>query len=478
MGRLWQIGVLSALLLGTVLRAASLGGEFWLDEIWSWDMSRQAGSFWGIFSLHHDNNHHLNTLWLMLCPDGASWTLYRLHSFIAGLVTIILAAVAGRRWGDADGVFAAFLTAGCCWLVLFSTEARGYSLAACFALAAFLALAKYLESGSHKALGLFWLSAIAGFLSHVTFVHAYFGFIAWTLRCAGKERTSALMQVRRLMIEHGVPGIFCVIFYLVSIRGMDGGGGPPARTSDVITRLVSMGLGGPPAGLEAAPWLIGAAVLFGLGIWLLSKQPGEEWVFFTATVVVSPGLFLIFRKQEFLFERYFLIPFVFFLVLSGHVLGAHQRWASERMTRSRNQGLIVILFFVVLAGDVWRVRLMIDAGRGQFQESLAWVIEHDPGAVVAITGDYDDRDSGHDFRVRKYVEFYARYLNDPHRVVYLSHDGLPAGEPSWLLIHRLEVQPVPDLVETDAVGNRYELAQSFPTRGLGTWGWFVYRRMR
>ena len=69
-------------------------------------------------------------------PDGASWTLYRLPSFVAGLAVIVLAALFAKGWGSADAVFAAFVTAGCYWLVLSSAEARGYALAVCFSLLA------------------------------------------------------------------------------------------------------------------------------------------------------------------------------------------------------------------------------------------------------------------------------------------------------------------------------------------------------
>src|ERR1700731_1425164 len=95
----WRMGVLAALLLGAILRLACLPAEFWLDEIWSYDLSRQAGSLLGIFTVKHDNNHHLNTLWLWLCPDGASWSLYRMHSLLAGLAGIVLAALFAKRWG-------------------------------------------------------------------------------------------------------------------------------------------------------------------------------------------------------------------------------------------------------------------------------------------------------------------------------------------------------------------------------------------
>ena len=119
---LWLVGVLAAVVLGADLRLACLPAEFWLDEIWSWELARSAHSLADLFSLRQDNNHHLNTLWLFLCPADASPVVYRLHSLTAGLASIILAAKTARRWGQADAVFAAFLTATGYWLVLSSAE--------------------------------------------------------------------------------------------------------------------------------------------------------------------------------------------------------------------------------------------------------------------------------------------------------------------------------------------------------------------
>jgi uncharacterized membrane protein len=471
----WRWSVLAALLLGAFVRLACLPAEFWLDEIWSFDLSRQAGSLLGVFTLRHDNNHYLNTLWLWLCPDGASWTLYRLPSFIAGLTSIVLAALFARRWAPADAVFAAFLTATCYWLVLSAAEARGYALAVCFALLALLALAKFLDGGSRRWLVGFWLSSIAGFLSHLTFIHAYLGFVAWTLRRRGKERRSTLDEFRSMFVFHGVPAVFVAGFYLVSIRGMDIGGGPPESVAAVLTRLVSMGQGGPASGIATLPWLVGAGLLLVAGLWLLSREPGEMVAFFAVAILGSPGLFLLGLAlrpgEQFLFERYFLIPFVFFLLLTAHVLGTCWSIAGQRSHVLLQRSLALVVFVAVLTGNLWHVRGFVQSGRGEFRQALHWLVEHDFDAVVTVSGD-------HDFRVRKYVEFYARYLNDPRSVRYLDKDELPPGGAGWLLVHREnERNPPAGIIEHDASGNSYRLMRAYLSQGRGCWGWFVYRRV-
>jgi hypothetical protein len=470
MARLWLLGVMAAVVLGAALRVACLSAEPWLDEIWSWELAQEAGSVAGIFlRLRHDNNHHLNTLWLLYCPGGAAPAVYRLHSLLAGLASIVLAALVARRWGRPDAVFAAFLVAGCYWLVLSSAEARGYALAVLFALLALHSLWHYLDSGSRPALATFWLASMAGFLSHLTFVHAYLGFVLWSLRRWGKGSPPG-GQVRGLVVCHGVPALFFAAFYFLSVRGMEVGGGPPAATAEVLARLIGLGLGGPAEGWAVVPWLVLAGVLFALGMALLLREEGDVWLFFAVAVVGSPALFLV-RRPPFLFERYFLIPFAFFLLLSGHALGAlWRRGAAQPRGRGWQRCLLAVLVLVaVLAGDCARVAEFSRAGRGQFREALAWVARHDSGPVIAVTGN-------HDFRVQKYVDFYARYLEGTTEVVYLPASELPAGGVRWLLVHQPDDQPEPGEVQSDAAGNAYRLVQAYPSRGRGCWGWFVYRR--
>ena len=240
------------------------------------------------------------------------------------------------------------------------------------------------------------------------------GFVVWSLRRRGKARGSAKDEILALLRLHGVPGVFFVLFYLLSIRGMELGGGPSIATSEVVASLLGLGLGGPAGGWPVVPWLIAAGLLFALGLALLIREGSDVWVFFAVAVVGLPVLFLV-RRPPFLFERYFMIPYVFFLLLSAHVLGALWR---QRGWQRRLLALLVLT--AIMAGNIAHVRAFVEAGRGEFRQALEWVVEADSSPVVAVTGD-------HDFRVRKYVAFYARYLPASRKVVYLGREQLPAG---------------------------------------------------
>src|SRR3954465_14588169 len=106
---------LGVLALGAGLRLACTGAEFWLDELWSWTLAHEAPSFLGVLAIRHDNSHALNSLWLRLWPAPAPLVVLRLPALVAGLGAVVLAAVAARRRGVAESVFAALLSAGCSW---------------------------------------------------------------------------------------------------------------------------------------------------------------------------------------------------------------------------------------------------------------------------------------------------------------------------------------------------------------------------
>jgi hypothetical protein len=457
MRRAWLIGVLAAVVFGGVERLACLDGEFTLDEIWSSELARDGQLF-----LWHDNNHHLNTLWLSLLPTGIWWGWYRAPAVVAGLASIVFAARIGRRWGEAEAVVAAWLVATCPWLVVAGAEARGYALAVCFALLAFDALWSYLDTGARGALALFWLATIIGFLSHLTFYHCYAGLAVWSARRCARQRRSSADEVRRMVTIHGVPALFVAALYLVCIRGMGVGGGPLIPKDTMLARLIALGLGDPLEGTRLLMTVV-AGVLLLAGLWLLWRAANDVWLFFLTTVVVSPGLFLLLRRDRFVYERYLLISFVFFLLLLAVVLG--QLW--RRRGTFRMVGLALLTFF--LAGNAWIVSSVVQSGRGEFHEALAWVLENDPTTVVGVTSD-------HDFQVEKFVKFYAPYLAPDRQVVYLDKDTLPAGGTAWLLTFQFDYPLPPDELKRDAWGNTYELVKAFPVPNAWAWGWYVYKR--
>src|SRR5947209_5692223 len=89
----WFSAVAVLTLLGLALRIVAARGGMWTDEAWSVVFAAQAHDPLGVFlRINHDNNHHLNTLWLQAIGMHAPSLLARAPAIIAGTLTIPAAA--------------------------------------------------------------------------------------------------------------------------------------------------------------------------------------------------------------------------------------------------------------------------------------------------------------------------------------------------------------------------------------------------
>ena len=342
--RSFRVMLLALVALAALLRLGALRSEFWFDEIWSWEFARAAASPWQVVAgehQHHDNNHKLNTCFCGSIPPawtGAGiactrsrpgWPPWRWRRLIA------------RRRGRVEAVFAALLFAANYWLVLCSTEARGYALAVCFALLAFYALQEYLRNaecrmqnaelkttcfsfcilhsafciglqGRRRMLVLFWVSVMLGFSAHLTFLHCYLALGLWSVY-HGVAAVAYRREPRsaQLLACHLVPCLFVALLYVVDIRRMQLGGAPPTPTHLVLGRLLSLGLGFSPSTAGSIAAIVFAALALGLGLRLLARDNGQVWLFFAAVIVGSPALFLL-GKASLSFRALFLDLFCLF----------------------------------------------------------------------------------------------------------------------------------------------------------------------
>lgn len=132
-GWLWPLGLLAALLLGAALRLPTLGdAPLWLDEGYSVWFSDQGWRFLWADMAHAETFPPLYYSMLKLWREvaGSGEAALRLPSALAGIATIGVMAVAGRRAGGvALGVIAALLCALWQFQIHYSMEARSYAFA-------------------------------------------------------------------------------------------------------------------------------------------------------------------------------------------------------------------------------------------------------------------------------------------------------------------------------------------------------------
>jgi hypothetical protein len=124
----WWLLLGAIVALGLALRIAGAQGALWLDEAWSATQARDAGTPLGVFLyINHDNNHHLNSLWLQFVGVGAPPPLARALSVATSTATIAIAGLIGARRGALPGLLTALLFAVSPVMVTLGSEARGYA---------------------------------------------------------------------------------------------------------------------------------------------------------------------------------------------------------------------------------------------------------------------------------------------------------------------------------------------------------------
>ncbi|MES2337455.1 MAG: glycosyltransferase family 39 protein [Pseudomonadota bacterium] len=184
--RLWSILLVIAA-IGGALRVAAAQGGLWLDEAWSAVFARDVATPAGVFmNIHHDNNHHLNTLWLQLVGIDAAPILQRGLSIACGTAAVVVAGLIAARQGLTAATCAALLFAVSPMLVTYGSEARGYAPMLLCLLLAVLVTERWLEDRNRPAptIGL-TLAFVLGILSQLTMVFgilAIAGWVAWRAR--------------------------------------------------------------------------------------------------------------------------------------------------------------------------------------------------------------------------------------------------------------------------------------------------------
>lgn len=175
-GRFW--GLLGAIVaLGLALRIAAAQGGLWLDEAWSAVLARDAGTPLGIFlNINHDNNHHLNSLWMQAMGFGAPPMLSRALSIATGSAAILVAGLIGARRASALGLLTALLFAVSPLLVTLGSEARGYAPMTLALLTAILLVDRALAGEAERSPGT--ALALCFFLGALAQLTMFFGFCA------------------------------------------------------------------------------------------------------------------------------------------------------------------------------------------------------------------------------------------------------------------------------------------------------------
>jgi hypothetical protein len=397
-------------------------------------------------------------MWLLGPSHSEFW--YRVPSIIAGIGTVILAGLIGRRKSAAAGVFAMLLTAFSYVLLLYSSEARGYACAIFFSYLSFYALTLYLERPRWPVAALYSASTVLGLASHLIVINVLLASMAWmyweldSLEIFGKER------MRSFLFCFAAPLLFLVVLYIVDIRKMAEGGGPIQLTLfDAFISALAWTFGTATPGWVELPLALAALALLAR----MKRDKLGAFLFYAGVIFLSPIVLGIVRNAGTTYVRYFVLSIAFLLLPASDQLAAlYQRSASGKASC-----FFILAAYLSLNG--WHIAELFRYGRGHYREAIRYMTENSHGPVITI-------DSDNDFQVPLMLDYYGS-VTDGKRIEYRLKKTGPWGA-EWLICQKESFEdPAPPHAQlAESAGFQYQLVKTFPTAPLSGLRWYLYQK--
>jgi uncharacterized membrane protein len=445
---LWLIAIVAA-----ALRIAAAQGGLWLDEAWSAVFARDVGSAAGVFlHINHDNNHHLNTLWLQLVGFDAPPPIQRGLSIASGAAAVLVAGAIGARRSAATALVTAWLFALSPILVTYGSEARGYAPMVLALLGAFLLIDRWLDDRRQPPLTVaLAIIFLLGLLAQLTMVFAIAALTAWVVLRLWQQdgfRAAARDGVRLLAAPLAVATVTvaAVLWLLPGREGFQFGAYMPPRIEDLIAGYAAMLRY--TTGLDwAGPALLLLIVLVRRAGWrdALDGRHG----FYLLAILAVPIAMAALQLGNTGMPRYHLLAAVALLLVAGES-------AAATFEGDRISGTVAA---VLLAG--FTVASLI-AAAGLFRDQRA-----DPGRAIAVLMAAElrgttvalDRE-----RASAVIEAGAASRHYPARIGSCGR---------WLFVDRDGTEPFEAVPRR--CGRRYRpVAEAHPT-GLSGTHWRLYR---
>lgn len=460
------------LLLGVSLRILGALGDLWLDEIWSLRLIAELSSPFSVFyAVHSDNNHILNSLYLFLIGMGHEPSLYRAFSLICAVASFpLLSSFAAQLTTDRSrhtNLFAVLLYAVSFVMVLYGSEARGYSLSFFFALLSFLGVKQYLASASLRAVLLAWSALCLGFLSHYTFGFFYLALFLWQVECAG---TQVLREIGRIAVVHCIPALLLVILYYIDFRYVPEGSGTFYPFIQVWLESFAVPLGAPQfsnyninAALLAFVVAVGVACVLLAEVIRLKRRADALWVFFASIIFFIPICSVLTLEPRVFYVRYFFLPLAFALVLFAHFLA--RLWQESKASRA----LCVIICCLILLGNSFPLVRLVKFGRGEYLAAFRFIVAASPGSAARIA-------TNQSFRAQMMLGYYQQYTGQFTGLRLEKENASGPTAAPWYILQQEDVSfPAGDTLSS-ASGDVFKLVARFSHAGLSGASWYLYRR--
>jgi hypothetical protein len=243
------------------------------------------------------------------------------------------------------------LTAASYELIVFSSEARGYSMAVFCTLLSFLLLELHFERARNWTFVAYAAAATIGLFSHPVFSTVLASACVWSAVRWWQSNRRSMASVRAAITLQVVPLAALAALYFGDLNHVVSGGGTGTPSLvDAYVQSLAWTFGAPEA--AAFKWtaaVIAVAVILAGARAAQQSTPGSA-AFFLGAIVVFPNLALVLRGSEMVYTRHFLLGSTLTLLLLAHLLGS--LWDRGRGWRLGAAGALLI--FAAANGCIFR----------------------------------------------------------------------------------------------------------------------------
>jgi hypothetical protein len=387
-GFAWWPAVAVLTLVGLALRIAAARGGLWTDEAWSVVFAAQARDPLGVFlRINHDNNHHLNSLWLQAVGMHASPLLERAPAILAGTLTIPVAALLFARRSAVGAVAAAALFAISPMMVVYGSEARGYALMILATLFMILLTTQAVE-GRATAATRQWMALAAGVgtLSHLTMVAPLGLLCLWVYleKRSSLGTSRAMVETLALMVPPlaacGAALAIMLVPAILSPTGLQTGGYNPHSFHNYTVGLSDMETWA--AGLTFPVRWLAIVALVGIGGWMLVRPAAamrSRARLYGLLLLGVPVAIFSERIGNAQFARFYMSSAIGLLLLGAE-------WAALAASGARTlRALCAAAGVLFLVEAFWHDREIVELGRGQPDHAIRLMAADAPrGAKVDV----------------------------------------------------------------------------------------------
>lgn len=401
-----------------------------------------------LFYFHGPNNQVAHTVLVKgaVAIFGPHPAAIRLPAFLAGIAAIPLISVLCRRFGtDHSGILAPLGMAILPYLILFSTNARGYSLLVLLTVLLVILLLKYTERPSMLCCGAVSLVSALGMLTLPSMAFPLAGLYIWTILVLVGRKT----RFGEIFFTFALPWpaltlIFTFLLYIPVIRAT-GGLSPIIHNRFMTPQPWNEFINGIPGHIREVwgiytrdiplPAQAAAGLLFLGGIAVSAVRRAWSLLFLFPSLLLGSALVLI-VNHRIPFTRTWIFFIPFFLVVADAGFAYFINKASFRLQKALLPALVVLGTF--FAGNLaLRDAIAYYPDTGFFPEAEA-VAMHlktilEPGDVVHV---YDSDEFP--------LSFYLWYNGLPPALTNIA----PDPQKQYYVVHRrnysiADMEPVP-----------------------------------